>query len=210
MVNIAIIEDNHQYRTAISIILKLNDQFRLIHKLENCDEMIVRFEIEKPDVVLMDIDLPGIDGIQGVWKIKNHFPEIKILMLTVFEDENKIFGAIKAGANGYLLKKDSPQKIIDSILAMDTGEFPMNGLIAAKVVDYFQQKQHKSKDRTQSNLTERENEILLLLVNGHSYKEIARSIFISIETLNSHIKNIYRKLNVHSRSELAARYGNII
>jgi DNA-binding NarL/FixJ family response regulator len=210
MLNIAIIEDNQQYRTTISIILQLNENFRLIHKLENCDEMIVRFEEEKPDVVLMDIDMPGMNGIQAVWEMKKHFPEIKVMMLTVFEDEEKIFKAIKAGANGYLLKKDSPQKILDAIDAVNKGESPMNGMIAAKVLDYFQKQQKKSVALEELRLTPKEKEILDLLIKGYSYKEIAGSIFISVETLNSHVKNIYRKLNVHSRSELAARFGNSI
>jgi DNA-binding NarL/FixJ family response regulator len=210
MLNIAIIEDNHQYRTAISIILQLNENFRLIHKLENCDEMMGRFEIDKPDVVLMDIDMPGMNGIQAAWELKKYWPEIKILMLTVFEDDEKIFGAIKAGANGYLLKKDSPQKILDAVEDVYKGESPMNGMIAAKVLDYFQHQQQKDKELDESNLTEREKEILQLLMKGNSYKEIAGTLFISVETLNSHIKNIYRKLNVHSRSELAARYRSSI
>jgi DNA-binding NarL/FixJ family response regulator len=210
MLNIAIIEDNPQYRTAISIILQLNENYRLIHKLENANEMMGRFELEKPDVALMDIDMPGMNGIEAVWEIKNHWPEIKILMLTVFEDDDKIFGAIKAGANGYLLKKDSPQKILDAIDAVVKGESPMNGMIAAKVLDYFQKQQKKNIDLEQSNLTEREKEILQLLIKGNSYKEIASALFISVETLNSHIKNIYRKLNVHSRSELAAKFGNAV
>jgi DNA-binding NarL/FixJ family response regulator len=210
MLNIAIIEDNPQYRTAISIILQLNENFRLIHKLENCDEMIGRFEVEKPDVVLMDIDMPGMNGIQAVWEIKKHFPEVKVLMLTVFEDEEKIFGAIKAGANGYLLKKDSPQKILDSVDAVYKGESPMNGMIASKVLDYFLQQKKKSDELEDARLTEREKDILQSLIKGLSYKEIAAQAFISVETLNSHIKNIYRKLNVHSRSELAARYSNSI
>lgn len=210
MLNIAVIEDNVQYRTTISIILQLNENFRLIHKLENCLEMIGRFEVEKPDVVLMDIDMPGMNGIEAVWEIKKQWPEIKILMLTVFEDDEKIFGAIKAGANGYLLKKDSPQKILESIDAVQKGESPMNGMIASKVLDYFQKLHQKSATLEQMNLTEREKEILQLLIKGHSYKEIASSLFISVETLNSHIKNIYRKLNVHSRSELAAKYGNSV
>jgi DNA-binding NarL/FixJ family response regulator len=172
--------------------------------------MMGRFELEKPDVALMDIDMPGMNGIEAVWEIKNHWPEIKILMLTVFEDDDKIFGAIKAGANGYLLKKDSPQKILDAIDAVVKGESPMNGMIAAKVLDYFQKQQKKNIDLEQSNLTEREKEILQLLIKGNSYKEIASALFISVETLNSHIKNIYRKLNVHSRSELAAKFGNAV
>ena len=209
MINVALIEDNSQYRTAISIILQLNENLKLIHKLEDCEEMIALFELQKPDVVLMDIDLPGINGIQGVWEIKKKWGDIKVLMLTVFEDNEKIFGAIKAGANGYLLKKDSPQKILDSIEAVAKGESPMNGMIAAKVLDYFQQSQQKKSSLYESNLTEREKEILLLLIKGLSYKEIASNIFISIETLNSHIKNTYRKLNVHSRSELASRLGHV-
>jgi DNA-binding NarL/FixJ family response regulator len=210
MLNIAIIEDNAQYRTTISIILQLNENFRLIHKLENAKEMIGRFEAEKPDVVLMDIDMPGMNGIEAVWELKKHWLEIKILMLTVFEDEEKIFGAIKAGANGYLLKKDSPQRILDAIDEVYKGESPMNGLIAAKVLDFFQQQKMKNAALEQMSLTEREKEILQLLMKGNSYKEIASALFISVETLNSHIKNIYRKLNVHSRSELAAKYGNSV
>jgi DNA-binding NarL/FixJ family response regulator len=209
MLNIAIIEDNPQYRTTISIILQLNENFRLIHKLENCDEMIGRFEVEKPDVVLMDIDMPGINGIEAVWDIRKKWPDIKVLMVTVFEDEEKIFGAIKAGANGYLLKKDSPQKILDAIIAVANGESPMNGMIATKVIEYFQQERNKYASLEDSGLTEREKEVLELLIKGFSYKELASKIFISVETLNSHIKNIYRKLNVHSRSELAAKYGSL-
>jgi DNA-binding NarL/FixJ family response regulator len=128
-------------------------------------------------------------------------------MLTVFEDDDKIFGAIRAGANGYLLKKDPPQKILAAIESVLKGESPMNGIIAAKMLEYFQQQGKKSDDIEEANLTLREKEILQLLIQGNSYKEIAALIRISVETLNSHIKNIYRKLDVHSRSELAARYG---
>lgn len=206
MITIAIIEDNAQYRKAISFIIQMNNQYRLVHTLENCLNMISSFTETKPDVVLMDIDMPGMNGIEAVWEIKKIFPEIKILMLTVFEDEEKIFGAIRAGANGYLLKKDTPQKIMGAIEAVQNGESPMNGMIASKVLDFFQQSKTALID--ESVLTEREGQILRLLMKGNSYKEIATEIFISVETLNSHVKNIYRKLNVHSRSELAAKYSH--
>lgn len=210
MIPIAIIEDNPQYRTALSIILQLDEELRLIHKLANCDEMIGRFQVEKPEVVLMDIDMPGMNGIQAVWEIKQQYPEIRVIMLTVFEDEEKIFGALRAGANGYLLKKDSPEKILAAIRAVHAGEAPMNGMIAARVLDFFQQQQKGKMAIAQTGITEREKEILQLLVQGHSYKEIAAAIFISGETLNSHIKNMYKKLNVHSRAELAARYTHLL
>lgn len=208
MINVAIIEDNMQYRTTLSIILQLNENLKLIHKLENTEDMIPLFELAKPDVVLMDINLPVKNGIQATWEIKKIRPEIKILMLTVFEDDDKIFGAIKAGANGYLLKKDSPQKILDAIEAVYNGEAAMNGMIASKMLEYFQKQQHKMNHLEESNLSVREKDILQRLVKGSGYKEIAGKACISVETLNSHIKNIYRKLNVHSRSELAAKYGN--
>ena len=208
MIKVAIIEDNTHYRTTLATLLHYDEQVSLIHLLEDCESMIGLFEFDKPDVVLMDIDLPGINGIQGVWEVKKRWPEIKILMLTVFEDEDKLFSAIKAGANGYLLKKDSPQKILDSVVAVHRGESPMNGMIAAKILDHFQQQQQTTETLQKANLTDREMQILKELIKGYSYKEIANSIFISTETFNSHIKNIYRKLNVHSRSELAAKYGD--
>ena len=210
MINVAIIEDNAQYRTTLSIILQLNENLKLIHKLESAVGMIPLFEVSEPDVVLMDIDLPVKNGIQATWEIKKIWPEMKILMLTVFEDDDKIFGAVKAGANGYLLKKDSPQKILDAIEALYNGEAAMNGVIAAKMLEYFQKQQNKIDDLEESNLTAREKNILQSLMKGLSYKEIAGAAFLSIETINSHVKNIYRKLNVHSRGELTSKYGDIL
>jgi DNA-binding NarL/FixJ family response regulator len=204
---IAIIEDNAQYRTAMSIILQLDEEVRLVHKLEDATAMMERFEEDLPDVVLMDIDLPFMSGIEGVWRLKKRWPDIKVIMLTVFEDDEKIFGAIRAGANGYLLKKDSPQKILAAIQSVMQGESPMNGMIAAKMLEYFQRQGKRESQIDEHHLTAREKDILQLLISGNSYKEIASSLRISVETLNSHIKNIYRKLDVHSRSELAARYG---
>lgn len=209
MIKVAIIEDNPHYRQTLSIILQLNESLKLIHKLNNCNDMMELFAQEKPDVVIMDIDLPGISGIQGVWDLKQQWPDIKVLMLTVFEDEEKIFGAVKAGANGYLLKKDSPQKIIESIQSVSKGESAMNGLIAFKILQYFHKQQKKTTaSLDKANLTQREKEVLQLLVKGLSYKQIAANCFITIQTLSSHIKSIYQKLNVHSRAELAAWFGS--
>ena len=207
MINLAIIEDNKEYRTALSKMLQRNTEVSVMHEMGDCTEMIPYFEVDLPDVVIMDIDLPEISGIEGVWQLKQKWPELKVLMLTVFEEAEKIFGAIKAGANGYLLKKDPPQKILDAIKELYDGKASMNGLIAKKVLEYFQQKPTVSVEE-KYHLTKREKEILQWLMEGLSYKEIAAQCFISWETMNSHIKNIYQKLNVHSRAQLSARFRN--
>lgn len=207
-IKVSFIEDNPTYRQTLSIILKLDPDLQVLHELENISSMIAAFEEEKPDVVLMDIDLPEKNGIEGLWIITETWPDIKVMILTVFEDDDKIFGAIKAGANGYLLKKDSPGKILDAIHAVHNGESAMNGMIASKLLDYFKKEGRKRTYVEKSGLTSREKEILLLLVKGFSYKEIAAELFISVETLNTHTKNVYRKLNVHSRGELAAKFGS--
>lgn len=206
MIKIAIIEDNAQYRATLSTIMQLYDDISVSHMLEDCEFVVAHIETDLPDVVLMDIDMPGKNGIQGVWEIKERWPQVKVIMLTVFEEEDKIFGAIKAGANGYLLKKDSPDKIIQSIRNVFHGESPMNGMVASRILDYFHENALNHRRLMESDLSTREHEILRLLIKGNSYKQIAGLLFISVQTLNSHIKNIYRKLNVHSRSELSARF----
>jgi len=210
MVKLAIIEDNEEYRNTLSKILQRNEDIQVIFQSGDCKEMIPRFEINFPDVVIMDIDLPGISGIEGVWLLKQKWPELKILMLTVFEDPDKIFGAIKAGANGYLLKKDSPDRITEAIFSLKDGQSIMNGIIAAKVLEYFKKKADAVPNLNDYNITEKEKMILNKLMQGLGYKQIAYECFISRETLNSHIKNIYRKLDVHSRGEVAAKFGSLL
>jgi len=207
MIKTAIVEDQPRYRDLLRLILTGSDGIELVFEKEHCRNIIDDVVKCMPDVLVMDIDLPGKTGIDAVIELKAVFPEIRILMLTVFEDDEKIFAAIKAGANGYLLKKDSPQKILDAVKELSEGKASMNGLIAKKVMEYF----HKKKPLPgieDFNLTRREHEILEWLIGGLSYKEIAAKCFISPETMNSHIKNIYTKLNVHSRAQITARFGN--
>lgn len=206
MIRTAIVEDQSRYRDLLRLILSGADNIQLLFEREHCRNIIDDVVKDMPDVLIMDIDLPGKSGIDAVVELKEVFPEIKILMLTVFEEDEKIFSAIKAGANGYLLKKDPPQKILDAIKELSEGKASMNGLIARKVMEYFQKKTAPSME--DFNLTKREHEILELLIQGLSYKEIAAKCFISPETMNSHIKNIYQKLNVHSRAQINARFGN--
>lgn len=207
MVRLAVIEDNIEYRNALTKILKRNPEIDVIHEMDSCVEMIPYFEIDLPDVVIMDIDLPEISGIEGVWRLKQKWPNVKVLILTVFEDADKIFGAIKAGANGYLIKKDSPEKIVNAIYSLQNGEAIMNGIIASKVLEYFKKQADAMPRLDEYHLTEREKEILDKLIQGLTYKQIASECSIARETLNSHMKNIYRKLNVHTRAGVAAMFS---
>jgi len=207
MVRLALIEDNTEYRSTLIKILQRNKEIKVIHEMANCEEMIPYFEVDLPDLVIMDIDLPGISGIEGVWQLRQQWPDLKVLMLTVFEEAEKIFGAIKAGANGYLLKKDPPDRIMQAIFSLLGGEASMNGIIAAKVMEYFKQLADAEPKLAEYHLTEREKEILYKLIEGLGYKQIASHCGIARETLNTHMKSIYRKLNVHSRAEAAARFG---
>lgn len=207
MIRIAIVEDQARYRELLRLIISGADQMEIVFEKEHCRNIIDDIVQAIPEVLIMDIDLPGKSGIDAVIEVKAVFPDINILMLTVFEEDEKIFAAIKAGANGYLLKKDSPQKILDAIKELSEGKSSMNGLIAKKVMEYFHKKKLIPKIED-FHLSRREQEILELLIEGLTYKEIAARCFISPETMNSHVKNIYQKLNVHSRAEATARFGN--
>jgi DNA-binding NarL/FixJ family response regulator len=151
----------------------------------------------QPDVVLMDIEMPGIDGITGVQMIKKEFPQIRIIMQTVFEDESRIFASLQAGAEGYILKNASAEKIVESIREVHAGGASMTPSVALRVMKYFNQ----LKTETDYSLTKKEKEVLALLSDGNSYKMVAAKMGITYFTVNSHIKNIYEKLHVHSVSE---------
>jgi DNA-binding NarL/FixJ family response regulator len=158
---------------------------------------------DQPDIVLMDIDLPNITGIEGVRTIKSVFEKIQILMFTVFEDDEKIFAAIRAGASGYLLKKTPSAEIIEAVKELHDGGAPMSPSIARKVLQAFQSTPYESLN--EYALTAREKEILFSLVDGLSYKKIGEKYFISLSTIRTHISNIYGKLHVHSKSQAVAK-----
>lgn len=171
------------------------------HDCRNIEQIIPTI---KPDVILMDINMPHVDGIQGLKKVKEIAPEVKVIMVTVFEDENKILEAICAGADGYILKQTTPSKLIDGIVEVMQGGAPMTPSIASKVLKLFTMRQKKSSDDS-FNLTNREKEILSLLVEGYSYKMIAQKCFVTYATVNKHISNIYTKLQVHSVAEAVSK-----
>lgn len=203
MIKILIYEDNPQLREGLSMLINGTEGFEVLAAYKNCDHVVDEVEAWKPDVVLMDIDMPGIDGINGLKLIRNTNIDVKILMLTVFDDNKNVFESLKAGANGYILKKTPPAKLLEYIQEAASGGAPMTSSIAVQVLKMFSE--IKSPAYTEYNLTEREKQVLQFLVDGYSYKMIAAEIFIAIDTVRSHIKNIYEKLHVNSKSEAVAK-----
>src|SRR5690606_11032896 len=170
----------------------------------DANKLIENMQQASPDVVMMDINMPGMSGIEAVRIIKERFPDVRILMQTVFEDDDKIFAAICAGASGYMLKKTPPRKMIEAILETHSGGAPMTASVATKVLQMFRS-QAKVEKGEFVDLSAREREILALLVKGKSYKAVATDCFISIDTVSTHVRHIYEKLNVHSKSEAVAK-----
>jgi DNA-binding NarL/FixJ family response regulator len=206
-IKVAVFEDNDQLRESLCLLIDSTEFLHCTGTFPDANHIERQIEKSKPDVVIMDIDMPGTNGIDAVNIIHEKFPSIRVLMQTVFDDNDKIFAAIRAGASGYILKKAAPAKIIDAIHETYNGGAPMTPSIAEKVLNMFRiqtQQAHAEK----IDLSEREKEILTLLVKGKSYKMIAADCFISIDTVNSHIKNIYEKLHVHSKSEAVAKAIN--
>lgn len=198
-IKVSIVEDNAELREGLAPLVDAGPSSMCVGVHGRCEALLSDIARTRPDVVLMDIGLPGMSGIDGVAKAKALSPATEILMLTVYEDEKNIFDAIRAGASGYLLKKTLPGRVLAAIDEIHTGGVPMTPSIARKVLGSFAI--GASGKPTGTDLTAREREILSALVGGQSYKMIADSCFISIDTVRSHIKSIYEKLRVHSKSE---------
>ena len=199
MIKIAIFDDHNNRREALKLLVGLEKEMECVGDFENCEDVAEHLSINPPDVVLMDIDMPKVNGIEGVKLILKNFPETYIIMQTVFEDDEKIFSSILAGAHGYILKKTAPEKLIEGIYDVVNGGAPMTATVARRVLEFFQNQSLPPGEKF--DLSERELEILRLLVKGLSHKMIASDLHISIYTVNNHIKNIYQKLHVHSVSE---------
>ena len=198
-IKVAIYEDNDVLRETLSYLVMGTGTLELTGAFPNPEMILQQCEVNCPDVILMDIDMPLISGIEATSMVKKKFPDINILILTIFKDKDNVFDALCAGATGYLLKKSSAVQIIEAITELDNGGSPMSGEIARKVLGYFSSP--SSARMNQYELSSRETEILKHLVNGHSYKMIADACFITISTVQFHIKGIYRKLHVNSKSE---------
>lgn len=197
MYKVAVFDDNIARREGLQLLIDAMDQMQCVGIYPDCTDVVHRLKSNMPNVVLMDINMPNVDGIEGLKRIKNAYPEIKVIMQTIFEEEGKILEAICAGADGYIIKQKSPMKLIDGITEVMEGGAPMTPSVAFKVLKLFSDNK-KSKPVSNDFLTSREKEILNLLVDGFSYKMIASECNISYATVNKHISNIYSKLQVNS------------
>jgi DNA-binding NarL/FixJ family response regulator len=204
-INVTIFEDNRELREGISCILNASPGFFCVSAYSNCNNMISHLKEDEPDVVLMDIQMPGISGIEAVAMLRSEFPGLPVLMQTVFEDEAKVFAAICAGANGYILKNTTAVKLLEAITDTANGGSPMTPSIASKVLKMFKDQNPKSDIGRTIDLSAREKEILILLADGHTYKIIAGKLFLSYETIHSHVKKIYSKLHVKSVNEAVGK-----
>lgn len=205
MILIVIVEDIKEIREGLQLLINGSDGFACYKTFSTAEEAIKELPGICPDVVLMDINLPGISGIDAVRKLKAACPGTQFIMSTVYEDDESIFESLKAGASGYLLKKTAPAKILDAIAEVHNGGSPMSSQIARKVIASFQ---HKNSIDETDILTPKEKEILKALSKGLRYKEIADEMKISIETVRSHARNIYEKLHVQSRTEALNKVYN--
>jgi DNA-binding NarL/FixJ family response regulator len=205
-IKVAVFDDNDSLRDSISLLLGETQDLTLVGAYSHCLDVVKNLRDTQPDVVLMDIDMPGMNGIEGVKLIRKNCPTVQILMFTVFDDEEKVFAAIKAGAAGYILKNAEPGHLVQAIMEVYKGGAPMTTGIARKVLQQFQT--FLPDEKKDYHLSSREKEVLGLLVEGLSYKMISAKLNITYDTVRAHMKKIYEKLHVASMTEAVAKALN--
>lgn len=196
---VLIFEDNLLLQDSLAEIL-ISEGYAVLGKYENAKHLLRVYEQLQPDIIIMDIDMPEVDGLQGLKELKSKYPEAKVVIFTVFEDNDKVLNAICLGANGYILKSSSEEKIIEALVDVANGGSPLTPIIASKILLNFPRKSLMNHYEDEA-LSEKEKEVLELMVKGYSYKMIGYELNKSVETIRSQIKNIYKKLNVSSNSE---------
>lgn len=205
-ITVSIVEDDVPARQILADWIQHAEGFKCVGQHGSVEQALKKLPAEKPSVVVMDINLPGLSGIEGVRQLKQQLPATQFMMLTVYEDANHIFEALKAGASGYLLKQTPPGELLDSIKEVHNGGSPMTSNIARRVVQAFHQTDSVGSEA--ANLSQREREVLELLAKGYLYKEIVDMLGLSIGTINTYTQRIYEKLHVRSRSQAVAKFGN--
>jgi two-component system, NarL family, response regulator LiaR len=201
---VCIVEDRKDIRDSLQLLINDDNACSCIGAFATAEEALRAIPELQPDVVLMDIDLPGMNGIECIAKIKQLAPAIQCMVCTVYDEDEKIFDALAAGANSYILKSSDSSLLINAIKDLNNGGSPMSSDIARKVVQYFQK--NNVVPKTDYHLTQREKEILALLAKGHSYQQAADALFLSVKTVKTHVYNIYEKLHVNSRTEAINKF----
>lgn len=207
-ITVAIVEDDKGLREDLASFINNRRGLRCAATFPTAEDALKSLPDKPPDVVLMDINLPGMSGIECIHALKPRLPDTQFMVLTVFEESEKIFAALRAGASGYLLKRAAPAELAEAIEQVHAGGSPMSPQIARQVVQFFQmQKKATAKvSADMEDLTDRERDLLALLARGKAYKEISDQLGISVDTVRSHIRRIYKKLHVHSRTEAAVKF----
>ena len=202
-IKVAIIEDERQIREGLSVLIDGTEGYRCLGSYRSMEEALPRIDSNLPDAILVDIGLPGMTGIEGIRLLQVSYPDIPILMLTVYDDDERIFEAMCAGASGYLLKKTPPARLLDSLRDVVNGGAPMSPEVARRVIALF--REVRPPDQADYHLTPHEIRLLKLLVEGHNYKTAAAELNVSVNTVSFHMKHIYEKLQVHSKSEAVSK-----
>ena len=203
-ITVAIVEDDPCIRESLMVLINGTPGFRCVGGFANAESALLRLPEVNPEVILMDIFLPKLSGIECVRQLKTRLPSVQIVMLTGFEDDELVFDSLAAGASGYLLKRTAPARILEAIDEVRSGGSPMSSYVARKVVQTFQKAAQPAQP--EFSISQREEEILALLAKGRRYKEIADSLAISIDTVRTHVRRIYEKLHVHSRTEAVVKF----
>jgi len=201
--NVMLIEDQREVRDGLAVLINGSPGFCCVASFRTMEEALRAVEERLPDVVLTDIGLPGMSGLEGIRILKERYPNLPVVALTVYDDDEDIFDALCAGACGYLLKNVPPARLLESLKEVVTGGAPMSPEIARRVVNLF--REFRAPERAPHSLTQQEAELLRLMVEGHSYKTAAANLGISVSTVSFHLQNIYSKLQVHSKSEAVAK-----
>ncbi len=205
-IKVSIVDDNEGLRSSLATLIRRAPALRLLGEYPDAETAVKEIPAKVPDVVLMDINLPGMNGVDCVRQLKTALPKVQFLMLTVYEDSDSLFRSLKAGASGYLLKRTASSRLLEAIEEVNTGGSPMTPQLARRVVQFFNVPPQSREDSPLARLTPGEREFLDQLANGYAYKEIADRMKISIDTVRSYVRTVYEKLHVHSRTEAVVKY----
>ncbi len=204
---VALVEDDQELLVSVANLIKRAAGLKVVATYGSAEEALIELAAQKPDVVLMDINLPGVDGVECVRRLKRMLPQVQVLMLTMYEDNERLFNSILAGADGYLLKRTVPAQLVQAIRDVHAGGSPMTPQIARRVFQHFQKAATPTPaQREVENLTPREKEVLEHLVRGNQFKQIAEALSLSIDGVRFHVRRIYEKLHVHSRTDAVVKF----